>query len=127
MTTSIEAALQAFAGGEIVVVTDDDDREGEGDLVVAASRCTAEEMAFIIRYTSGIVCAPITRESARRLRPDPINQDIVQFSCTGELNCINNVVRGQIVSISPEPICGHEHRAQAGSAYPVSLLPGRQP
>ncbi|MHC4043357.1 3,4-dihydroxy-2-butanone-4-phosphate synthase [Bradyrhizobium sp. 23AC] len=77
MTGWIEAALQALADGEIVVVTDDDDREGEGDLVVAASRCTAEKMAFIIRHTSGIVCAPITLEDARRLRLDPmvVNND----------------------------------------------------
>ncbi|MET4039970.1 3,4-dihydroxy-2-butanone 4-phosphate synthase [Bradyrhizobium sp. RT6a] len=72
MTAWIEAALQAFADGEIVVVTDDDDREGEGDLVVAASRCTAKKMAFIIRHTSGIVCAPIALEDARRLRLDPM-------------------------------------------------------
>lgn len=68
--TSISAALNAFGEGEIVVVTDDDDREGEGDLVVAASLCSAKEMAFIIRHTSGIVCAPITSEHARRLRLD---------------------------------------------------------
>jgi 3,4-dihydroxy 2-butanone 4-phosphate synthase / GTP cyclohydrolase II len=72
MTASIKAALQAFADGEIVVVTDDDDREGEGDLVVAASLCTTEKMAFIIRHTSGIVCAPMTVEDARRLRLDPM-------------------------------------------------------
>jgi 3,4-dihydroxy-2-butanone 4-phosphate synthase len=54
------------------VVTDDDDREGEGDLIVAASLCTAEKMAFIIRHTSGIVCAPVTSEDARRLRLDPM-------------------------------------------------------
>ncbi|KPF94882.1 3,4-dihydroxy-2-butanone 4-phosphate synthase [Rhodopseudomonas sp. AAP120] len=72
MTASIKAALQAFADGEIVVVTDDDDREGEGDLVVAASLCTTEKMAFIIRNTSGIVCAPMTVEDARRLRLDPM-------------------------------------------------------
>jgi 3,4-dihydroxy 2-butanone 4-phosphate synthase/GTP cyclohydrolase II len=72
MAHSIQEVLQAFAAGEIVVVTDDDDREGEGDLVVAASLCTAEKMAFIIRHTSGIVCAPITVEDARRLRLDPM-------------------------------------------------------
>ena len=55
----IEAAVAAFARGEIVVVTDDDDRENEGDLFVAASLCTPEKMAFIIRNTSGIVCAPL--------------------------------------------------------------------
>ena len=55
----VEAAIKAFAKGEIVVVTDDDDRENEGDLFVAASLCTPEKMAFIIRHTSGIVCAPL--------------------------------------------------------------------
>lgn len=72
MADSIPDILEAFARGDIVVVTDDDDREGEGDLIVAASLCTAEKMAFIVRHTSGIVCAPVTSEDARRLRLDPM-------------------------------------------------------
>src|ERR1700757_2425301 len=72
MADPIQEVLQAFAHGELVVVTDDDDREGEGDLFVAASLCTADKMAFIIRHTSGIVCAPLTPEEARRLRLDPM-------------------------------------------------------
>jgi 3,4-dihydroxy 2-butanone 4-phosphate synthase/GTP cyclohydrolase II len=72
MADSIQEVLHAFARGELVVVTDDEDREGEGDLIVAASLCTPEKMAFIIRHTSGIVCAPITTEDARRLRLDPM-------------------------------------------------------
>jgi 3,4-dihydroxy 2-butanone 4-phosphate synthase/GTP cyclohydrolase II len=68
----IEAAVAAFARGENIVVTDDDDRENEGDLFVAASLCTAEKMAFIIRNTSGIVCAPLSGDEARRLRLDPM-------------------------------------------------------
>jgi 3,4-dihydroxy 2-butanone 4-phosphate synthase / GTP cyclohydrolase II len=72
MADPIQEVLHAFANGELVVVTDDDDREGEGDLIVAASLCTADKMAFIIRHTSGIVCAPITPEDARRLRLDPM-------------------------------------------------------
>ena len=68
----VEAAIKAFARGEIVVVTDDDDRENEGDLFVAASLCTPEKMAFIIRNTSGIVCAPLGAEQARRLHLDPM-------------------------------------------------------
>src|SRR6202140_5431682 len=71
MADPIQDVLHAFARGELVVVTDDEDREGEGDLIVAASLCTAEKMAFIIRHTSGIVCAPITTEDARRLRLAP--------------------------------------------------------
>src|SRR5436190_22138170 len=72
MADTIQEVLQAFAKGELVVVTDDDDREGEGDLIVAATLCTPEKMAFIIRHTSGIVCAPITADNARRLRLDPM-------------------------------------------------------
>jgi hypothetical protein len=72
MPHSIPDVLKAFAAGEIVVVTDDDNCEGEGDLIVAASACTAEKMAFIVRHTSGIVCAPVTSEDACRLRLDPM-------------------------------------------------------
>ncbi|MCK0195990.1 3,4-dihydroxy-2-butanone-4-phosphate synthase [Ancylobacter sp. 6x-1] len=71
----MEAAIEAFAKGEIVVVTDDDDREDEGDLIVAAQFCTAEKMALIIRHTSGIVCAPLTAEHARKLRLNPMVTD----------------------------------------------------
>ncbi len=72
ITTRVLAAIEAFKRGEIVVVTDDDDREGEGDLIVAASLCTPEKMAFIVRHTSGIVCAPLPIAEARRLRLDPM-------------------------------------------------------
>jgi 3,4-dihydroxy 2-butanone 4-phosphate synthase/GTP cyclohydrolase II len=68
----VEAVVAAFAKGEIVVVVDDDDRENEGDLFVAASLCTPEKMAFIIRNTSGIVCAPLAPEEAKRLHLDPM-------------------------------------------------------
>lgn len=60
-------ALRAFENGEIVVVMDDDGRENEGDLIVAAVHCTPEKMAFIVRHTSGIVCTPMPKEEAKRL------------------------------------------------------------
>jgi 3,4-dihydroxy 2-butanone 4-phosphate synthase / GTP cyclohydrolase II len=68
----VEAVVAAFAKGEIVVVTDDNDRENEGDLFVAACLCTPEKMAFIIRNTSGIVCAPLASDQAKRLHLDPM-------------------------------------------------------
>jgi 3,4-dihydroxy 2-butanone 4-phosphate synthase/GTP cyclohydrolase II len=68
----VEAVVAAFAKGEVVVVTDDDDRENEGDLFVAASLCTSEKMAFIIRHTSGIVCAPLSSDDAKRLHLNPM-------------------------------------------------------
>ena len=55
----IEEAIAAIARGEIVVVVDDEDRENEGDLIVAAEMMTPEKMAFMIRYTSGVICLPI--------------------------------------------------------------------
>ena len=71
----VDAAIKAFAKGEIVVVTDDDDRENEGDLFVAASLCTSDKMAFMIRNTSGIVCAPLGADQARRLHLEPMVAD----------------------------------------------------
>jgi len=68
----LRAAIDDFAKGALVVVTDDDDRENEGDLIMAASLATTEKLAFIVRHTSGIVCAPLTAAEARRLRLDPM-------------------------------------------------------
>ena len=70
--TRVAEAIRAFERGELVVVTDDDDRENEGDLFVAASLCTPEKMAFIVRHTSGIVCAPMPRDEATRLNLAPM-------------------------------------------------------
>jgi 3,4-dihydroxy 2-butanone 4-phosphate synthase/GTP cyclohydrolase II len=70
--TRVADAIRAFERGEIVVVTDDNDRENEGDLVLAAVHATTEKLAFIVRHTCGIVCAPMTGENARRLNLDPM-------------------------------------------------------
>src|SRR5690606_39985009 len=68
----VETALDAMKRGGMVVVIDDHDREGEGDIIAAASTVTPEQMAFIVRHTSGIVCAPITGERSQKLRLDPM-------------------------------------------------------
>ncbi|MEM7098055.1 MAG: 3,4-dihydroxy-2-butanone-4-phosphate synthase [Pseudomonadota bacterium] len=69
---SIEDALAAIQAGEMVVVVDDDDRENEGDLIMAASKATAESVAFMIRHTSGILCAPLFEDQASALHLDPM-------------------------------------------------------
>ena len=69
---AVALAVEAIARGEMVIVTDDDDRENEGDIVVAASLCTPEKMGFIIRHCCGIVCAPVTPDEARRLNLQPM-------------------------------------------------------
>ena len=55
----IEDAIAAIQRGEIVIAVDDEDRENEGDLIIAAENMTPEKMAFMIRYTSGVICMPM--------------------------------------------------------------------
>src|SRR5690242_792399 len=93
----VDDVLAAFAAGEIVVVTDDDDRENEGDLFVAASLCTPEKMAFIIRNTSGIVCAPISPDHAKRLHLDPMvaaNDAPLGTAFTVSVDCRHGLTTG---------------------------------
>ncbi|MFV0316346.1 MAG: bifunctional 3,4-dihydroxy-2-butanone-4-phosphate synthase/GTP cyclohydrolase II [Microthrixaceae bacterium] len=59
---SIPEAVAAIGRGEIVVVVDDEDRENEGDLIMAAEAATPESIAFFVRHTSGVICAPLTGE-----------------------------------------------------------------
>ncbi|MGW4339818.1 bifunctional 3,4-dihydroxy-2-butanone-4-phosphate synthase/GTP cyclohydrolase II [Rhodococcus koreensis] len=65
---AVQRAVASLTQGEMVVVIDDPDREDEGDLVVAARSVTSEQMAFIVRHCTGIVCAPMTSDRADALR-----------------------------------------------------------
>jgi 3,4-dihydroxy 2-butanone 4-phosphate synthase / GTP cyclohydrolase II len=56
---TVESAIDAMKRGEFVVVVDDEDRENEGDLIIAAEKMTPDKMAFMIRYTSGVICLPM--------------------------------------------------------------------
>jgi 3,4-dihydroxy 2-butanone 4-phosphate synthase/GTP cyclohydrolase II len=64
---SIEKAVADIAAGKAVVVVDDEDRENEGDLIFAASKSTPELMAFTVRYSSGVICVPVTAPPLDRL------------------------------------------------------------
>ena len=64
---TIREAIDAIAAGKFVVVVDDEDRENEGDMIIAAESVTAEDMAFMVKYTSGVVCCAITNERADTL------------------------------------------------------------
>jgi 3,4-dihydroxy 2-butanone 4-phosphate synthase/GTP cyclohydrolase II len=63
----IEEVLQALREGKPVLVSDDEDRENEGDAIIAAEFATEEWMAWMVRYTSGYICAPMTQERANAL------------------------------------------------------------
>lgn len=64
---SIESTIAAFRNGEFIVVLDSQDRENEGDLIIAAEDVTTEKMAFMVRHTSGLICAPLTSRLAAQL------------------------------------------------------------
>ena len=67
MSKSLSDALTRFAKGEFVIVTDDADRENEGDLFLLASAATTEKLAFMIRYTSGVICVAMNEARSREL------------------------------------------------------------
>jgi 3,4-dihydroxy 2-butanone 4-phosphate synthase/GTP cyclohydrolase II len=75
---SIEDAIADIKAGKAVVVVDDEDRENEGDIIFAAEMATPELVAFTVRYSSGVICAPVTADEADRLELPPMyhtNQD----------------------------------------------------
>ena len=65
--SSVEDAIEAVGRGEIVVVVDDEDRENEGDLIMAADAVTPEKIAFFLAHTSGLICVPLTPERVEHL------------------------------------------------------------
>src|SRR5438270_9177572 len=78
MLDPVEKAIEDIAAGKPVIVVDDADRENEGDLIFAAELVTPELVAFMVRYTSGYICVPITEADADRLDLPPmfrVNQD----------------------------------------------------
>jgi 3,4-dihydroxy-2-butanone 4-phosphate synthase len=66
-STKVEAALEALRSGGFVVVADDAARENEGDLIIAAEKVSSKTLAFMLRYTSGVVCVAITEARANSL------------------------------------------------------------
>ena len=65
--SSIPAAIAAFSAGKFIVVLDNESRENEGDLIIAAQDITSAQMAFMIRHTSGLICTPLTGALADKL------------------------------------------------------------
>ena len=63
----VQAALDAYKNGDLIIVTDDADRENEGDLMLRADLATAEKVAFMVRHTTGILCVAMTQDRARQL------------------------------------------------------------
>lgn len=67
MFATVEEAIEDFKAGRIVIVTDDENRENEGDFIVAAEKVTPDIINFMLQYGRGVLCAPISEEVANRL------------------------------------------------------------
>ena len=66
--SNLDQVLSEFRAGKFIVVTDDENRENEADLILLAEKSTAENIGFMVRYTSGVICGVITAETAKRLK-----------------------------------------------------------
>ncbi|MFI5954122.1 bifunctional 3,4-dihydroxy-2-butanone-4-phosphate synthase/GTP cyclohydrolase II [Cryptosporangium sp. NPDC051539] len=131
---TIEQAIADVAAGKAVVVVDDEDRENEGDLVFAASAATEELLAFTIRYSSGVVCAPVTAADADRLDLPPMhhtNQDSKGTAYTVSVDARNKVTTGisaaeraHTIRLLGDPTVTAEAFTRPGHVFPLRAAEG---
>ena len=67
---SIEDAIKDFAEGKMLIVVDDEDRENEGDIIIAAEKITPEQVNFMLKNARGVLCAPMTMQRCHELKLD---------------------------------------------------------
>jgi 3,4-dihydroxy 2-butanone 4-phosphate synthase/GTP cyclohydrolase II len=126
--------LAAIARGEMVVMVDDEDRENEGDFIMAAQFATAEKLAFIVRHSSGVVCAPLTGERCDDLRlPAMVDQnteshrtaftvsvDLIEGTSTG----ISAADRAATIAALADPSVAYSAFARPGHIFPLRAREG---
>ncbi len=113
----IEDAVAAIGRGEIVVVVDDEDRENEGDLIMAAEYATPEAIAFFLHHTSGYICAPVTAQRATELGLDLMVRENTESMRTAFTVSVD-VRRGTTTGIS-----AHDRAATIQSLVDPSTRP----
>ncbi|CAN5709366.1 bifunctional 3,4-dihydroxy-2-butanone-4-phosphate synthase/GTP cyclohydrolase II [soil metagenome] len=131
---AIEDAVDAIARGEILVVVDDEDRENEGDLVMAAEHVTPEKIAFFLHHTSGFICAPITSERAGELDLRPMVEHNTESMRTaflvsvdyrhGTSTGISGYDRAATVQALVDPSCRPGDLARPGHILPLEARNG---
>ncbi len=82
MLNTIEEAISELKNGKLIIVVDDENRENEGDLIMAAQFCRTEDMNFIVTNARGVVCAPLTAEKAKQLKLEPMVKYNTDAHCT---------------------------------------------
>ena len=130
----IEDAVAAIGRGEIVVVVDDEDRENEGDLIMAAEFVTPEKIAFFLHHTSGYICAPITSERARELELNAMVQQNTESQRTAFLVSVDYVHgtstgisafdRAATISALVDPATRPDDLARPGHILPLEAREG---
>src|SRR5262249_15266799 len=97
MLDDVERAVADVAAGRPVIVVDDASRENEGDIIVAASKMTPALRAFMIRYTSGVICVPLTGPDLDRLQLPPMtaqNNERMRTAFTISVDARDGVTTG---------------------------------
>jgi 3,4-dihydroxy 2-butanone 4-phosphate synthase/GTP cyclohydrolase II len=131
---SIEHAVAQIAAGRPVVVVDDADRENEGDLIFAAEKATPELVAFMVRHTSGYICAPLTGEDCDRLELPPMyatNQDrrgtaytVAVDAREGVSTGISAADRARTIRVLADPGTSAADLSRPGHTVPLRARPG---
>jgi 3,4-dihydroxy 2-butanone 4-phosphate synthase / GTP cyclohydrolase II len=131
---SIEAAVAEVAAGRLVIVTDDENRENEGDLIMAASQATPQSVNMMIRYGSGIVCVPTVEPQLRRLGLGPMavsNREAHRTDFTVSVDAAEGVTTGisaqdrtRTIRILADPEARPEQLVQPGHVFPLRARPG---
>lgn len=134
MTQRVEKAIEAIRRGEFVIVADDEARENEGDLVIAAEAMTAEKMAWMIRHTSGIICVPMLAERLDRLHlpqmvPDNTDRHRTAFTVSVDAACGTTTgVSASDRAITVQVLCEEGTRPQdlrrPGHVFPLRYAEG---
>ena len=78
---TIEEAIEDFRNGKFIIVVDDEDRENEGDLIIAAEKITPEDVNFMLKNARGVLCAPMTISRCRELGLERQVEDNSQRTC----------------------------------------------
>ncbi len=131
---SIERAIADVKAGKAVVVVDDEDRENEGDLIFAAELATPELLSFMIRYTSGYVCVPLTEAECDRLNLPPMhhsNGDNFRTAFTVTVDARDGVTTGisaydraHTIRLLADPAAGPEDFVRPGHVLPLRARAG---
>jgi 3,4-dihydroxy 2-butanone 4-phosphate synthase / GTP cyclohydrolase II len=130
---AVHTALAALAAGRMIVVTDHADRENEGDLVVAAEFVTEQQMAFLVRHTTGIVCAPMSAQRCEALRLPQMVADNTDAHGTAFTVSVDHVSSGTGVSAAArvrtlralaDQATGSDELRRPGHVFPVRAREG---